>query len=153
MNRKAPWIFGCAMKRWDFCERMLQKQRRRTCNAARSFSRPQLLRYASGAFRLRSVGRASTIFYPDFQNGTASFLHLWYNQFNDTFHPPRRETADHDKGGRCLLKAVTRITFCDDNDENFLGKVPAVCCMPSKKPALFVPPPYPWDLPTPRRSA
>ena len=26
--------------------------------------------------------------------------------------------------------------------KNFSGKVPAVCCMPSKKPALFVPPPY-----------
>ena len=97
---------------------------RRTGNAARSFSRPQLLRYASGAFRLRSVGRASSLFYPDFQNGTASFLHLWYNQFNNTFHPPRRETADHDKGGRCLLKAVTRITFCDDNDEKFFGEGP-----------------------------
>ena len=63
-------------------------------------------------------------FLPDFQNGTASFLHLWYNQFNNTFHPQRRETADHDKGGRCLLKAVTRITFCDDNDEKFFGEGP-----------------------------
>lgn len=31
------------------------------------------------------------------------------------------------------MKAVTRITFCDDNLRKFFGEAPAVCCMPSKE--------------------
>ena len=46
-----------------------------------------------------------------------------------------------------------RVMLFDEDGERFSVRDRAVCCMPSKKPALFVPPPYPWDLPTPKRSA
>ena len=145
--------FGCAglMKRWDFCERRI-KQRRRTCNAARSFFAPQPLRDTPQAHPIacllgESFNHFSNSRFPKWNR----FFPSIYGTISLTTLSTRRgeKRLDHDKGGRCLLKAVTRI-FCDDNDENFLGRSPCRLLHAIEETGLFVPP-YPWDLFTPKR--